>query len=49
MMTHHSPTTNEAGPTPVELTPRRRALMGDFDKPDTAFSGGNYPPIPFDD
>ena len=37
---------------------RRRALtpalasgasVGDFDKPDTAFSGGNYPPVPFDD
>lgn len=33
----------------ARTTPRRRALMGDFDKPDTAFSGGNYPPIPFDD
>ena len=37
---------------------RRRALtpalasgasVGDFDKPDTAFSGGNYPPVPFED
>ena len=33
----------------ARTSPRRRALMGDFAAPDTAFSGGNYPPIPFDD
>ena len=33
----------------ARTTPRRRALLGEFDRPDTAFSGGNYPPIPFDD
>jgi ectoine hydroxylase len=33
----------------ARTTPRRRALMGDFHRPDIAFSGDNYPPIPFDD
>ena len=30
-------------------TPRQRALLGEFERPDTAFGGGNDPPIPFDD
>jgi ectoine hydroxylase len=29
-------------------TPRRRALMGDYDRPDVPFAGG-FPPIPFDE
>lgn len=29
-------------------TPRRRALMGDYDRPDMPFGGG-FPPIPFDE
>lgn len=29
-------------------TPRRRALMGDYDRPDAPFAGG-FPPIPFDE
>ena len=30
-------------------TPLRRALMGDYDRPDTPFGGGGFPIIPFDD
>lgn len=29
-------------------TPLRRAMMGDYDRPDVPFAGG-YPPIPFED
>jgi ectoine hydroxylase len=36
-------------PTFLErTTPLRRALMGDFERPDIPFAGG-YPPIPFED
>ncbi len=31
-----------------QTTPRLRALMGDYDRPDVPFAGG-FPPIPFDD
>jgi ectoine hydroxylase len=33
----------------ARTTPRRRALMGDHERPDTPFGGGGYPAIPFDD
>lgn len=51
MMSDHTPQTGAAELTPVELTPLSQpgALMGDLDRPNTAFSGGNDPPIPFDD
>ncbi len=32
----------------ARTTPRRRALMGDYDRPDAPFGGG-MPPIPFED
>jgi ectoine hydroxylase-related dioxygenase (phytanoyl-CoA dioxygenase family) len=30
-------------------TPLRRALMGDYDRPDKPFGAGGYPPLPFED
>jgi ectoine hydroxylase len=33
----------------ARTTPRRRALLGDYDRPDTPFGGGGYPVIPFDE
>ena len=33
----------------TRATPRRRAMLGDYDRSDMPFGGGGYPPIPFDD
>jgi hypothetical protein len=32
----------------ARTTPLRRALMGDYERPDAPFGGG-FPPIPFED